>query len=899
MPDRLVLVDAPNFIFRAFHALPPLTSPAGEPTGAVYGFVQMLQKLLRDTKPTHLAVVFDPPGKTFRDEAYAEYKATRSETPPELVAQFGPIRELVQAWRAPLLEVAGFEADDVIGTLARRGREAGLEVLIATGDKDLCQVVTEGVKLIDTMKDRISGPAEVVEKFGVPPGRVVDVLALMGDSVDNVPGVPGVGGKTATALVQHGGSVEALLENPDLAGKPRWAQLLREHAASARLSKMLVTIRTDVPVPGGLDDLRVRPADAAALRAMFARFGFNRLLKDLPAGESALPRAGYRTVDTIEGVRELALRLASPAGSALSERSESKGFAFSTLATSRDGMRAAIVGLAFSTGDGDGAYVPLGHSPMLAPRQPARDAALAVLAPVFADPAVPKSAWDAKFDLLLLARHGVPVAGLACDPMLAAYVLDPGRPNDLESLAAEHLASRLTPAADIAGRGRAQVSFDNVDVPSATAAACEAADAAGRLARTLPPKLETNGLTPLFRDVEMPLLEVLFRMERTGIRVDAACLGGLAEEFGKRLKTLQDAVFEAAGESFNIDSTKQLQRVLFEKLKLSPGRKTKTGYSTDAAVLEKLAAEHPVPARIVEFRTLAKLKSTYVDALPQAINPETGRIHTTFSQAVAATGRLSSNDPNLQNIPIRTEEGRRIRRAFVTEPGWILLSADYSQIELRLLAHASGDAALVDAYRGGKDVHARTAAEVFGVAEELVTDDMRRAAKVVNFGVIYGMGAGGLAQSLGIDRAAAARYIDAYFRRYAGVRAFLDRTLEETRRTGYVRTLLGRRRPLPDINSASGPARAAAERMAVNAPVQGSAADLIKVAMIRADRGLREKRLRSRMLLQVHDELVFEGPEGEREELRALAVEAMEGAMVLEVPLKVEVASGRNWGELE
>ena len=885
---RLVLVDAPNFIFRAFHALPPLTGPGGEPTGAIYGFVTMMQKLVRDLKPTHLAVVFDAQGKTFRDEAFAEYKGTRKETPPELIAQFGPIREAVAAWRAPLLEAPGFEADDVIATLARRGEAAGMEVLIASGDKDLCQVVSEHVKLVDTMKDRITGPAEVVEKFGVGPSQVIDVQALAGDSVDNVPGVPGIGGKTAAALIQKAGSVEALLENPDLAGRPKIAQALRDHAADARLSRMLVTLRLDAPSPTSLDDLLVRPADPSALRAIFTRFGFTRLLKDLPAGGPTLDRAGYRTVETPDSLRPLLPSLATP-----------RGFSFATLATSRDGMRAALVGLAFSTADGEAFYVPVGHSPMLGGKQVPLEAALEALRPVMADPGVPKAAHDAKFDLLLFGRLGVEVKGLACDPMLAAYVLDPGKPNDAEFLALEHLGLRMTSASDMGGRSRAAVSFDNVDIASASTVACESADVAGRLCRALAPKLDLEGLLPLFRDVEMPLLDVLVGMERTGIRVDASCLRELSGEFERRLAVLRDAIFEAAGETFNIDSTRQLQRILFEKLKLQPGKKTRTGFSTDASVLEKLAGDHPVPARIVAFRTLAKLKSTYVDALPAAIHPVTGRIHTTFSQAVASTGRLSSLEPNLQNIPIRTEEGRRIRRAFVPEAGWRLLSADYSQIELRLLAHVSGDPALVEAYRSGKDVHARTAAEVFGVSEDLVTPEMRGQAKVVNFGVIYGMSAHGLAQQLGIDRAVAARYIEAYFRRYAGVRAYLDRTLEETRRTGSVRTLLGRRRPLPDINSADGNARAAAERMAVNAPVQGSAADLIKVAMIRVARDLRRSGLRARMLLQVHDELVFEVPEAEIPRLADLVTEAMEKALDLSVPLVVELSAGPNWGDLE
>jgi DNA polymerase-1 len=884
---KLVLVDAPNFIFRAFHALPRLTGPRGEPTGAVFGFVTMMQKLARELEPTHLGVVFDPPGKTFREEMYAEYKATRAETPPELVAQFEPIREAVRAFRAPLVEAAGFEADDAIATLARRGEAAGFDVVVASGDKDLCQVVTDRVKLLDTMKDRLSGPEEVKERWGVPPERIADLLALMGDAVDNVPGVPGVGEKTAAALVRKAESLEALLADPDLAGRPKIAQALREHAEDARLSRRLVEIRTDAPVPG-LDELRVRPADAAALRALFTRCGFTRLLKEMPAGDAAPSRPAYRTVDSLEGVSELARALAA-----------SGGFAFAVLATSRDPMRSALAGLAFSTGAEDGAYVPLGHSAMLAPRQPERERALETLRPLFRDPAVPKAAYDAKFDLHVLARQGVEVRGLADDPMLAAYCLDPGRANDLESLAVEHLGVRLTPASDITGRGRAAVSFEGVDVATATAAGGETADAIGRLAKTLPPKLAAERLTPLYRDVEMPLLEVLFRMERTGIRVDADWLRRLGAEFDRRLAQLQTAIYEAAGETFNIDSTKQLQRVLFEKLGLTPGRKTKTGYSTDAEVLERLAAEHPVPARIVEFRGLAKLKGTYVDALPAAILPSTGRIHTTFSQAVAATGRLSSNDPNLQNIPIRTEEGRRIRRAFVTEPGWRLLSADYSQIELRILAHVSGDPALVEAYRTGRDVHARTAAEVFGVAEDAVTDEQRRQAKVVNFGVIYGMGAVGLARQLGVERAVASRWIDAYFRRYAGVREFLDRTLEETRRTGYVRTILGRRRPLPDIKAGDPALRAAAERMAVNAPVQGSAADLIKVAMIRVDRELSRSGLRGRMLLQVHDELLFEAPEGEVPALTRLVVEGMERAMDLAVPLKVEVSSGPTWGELQ
>ncbi|NUN49992.1 MAG: DNA polymerase I [Candidatus Brocadiae bacterium] len=886
MSGTLVLVDAPNFAFRAFHALPRFTSPSGEPTGAVFGFATMLQRLVRELKPTHLAVVFDPPGRTFRDDLYGEYKATRAETPPDLVSQFGPIREVVQAFRAPLVEAPGFEADDAIGTLARMGEAAGMQVWIATGDKDLCQVVTDRVKIVDTMKDRVSGPREVEEKFGVPPRQVVDVLALMGDSVDNVPGVPGVGEKTATALVQKAGSVEALLEAPDLAGRPKIAQALRDHAADARLSKVLVTIRYDVPV-GPLEDLRVRPVDTAALRALYTRCGFTRLLKELPAEEVPAAKTESRVVDTLEGVAALAAALR-----------QAGRFAFAILGTSREGMRAGIVGIAAAWEKGAGVYVPLGHSPMLAPRQPAREAALELLRPVFEDPAVTKTAHDAKFELLVLLRHGIRVAGLDCDPMLAAYVLDPAKPNDLESLAIEHLGVRPASVADLAGRGRAAVSFEAIDPAGTAPHACETAGAAAALAGVLLPKLAPEGLDGLFRDVEMPLLGVLVRMESAGIGVDVEGLRALGAEFDRRLTGLRDAIYEAAGETFNIDSTRQLQRILFEKLGLTPGRKTKTGFSTDAAVLESLAAEHPVPARIVAFRALAKLKSTYVDALPAAVNPQTGRIHTTFSQAVAATGRLSSNDPNLQNIPVRTEEGRRIRRAFLAAPGCRFVSADYSQIELRLLAHVSGDPALVDAYRTGSDVHARTAAEVFGVPEDRVTDEQRRQAKVVNFGVIYGMSAHGLAQQLRVPRDTAALWIEAYFRRYAGVRAFLDRTLEDTRRTGFVRTLLGRRRPLPDINAPDGNLRNAAERMAVNAPVQGSAADLIKVAMIRIDRALAQGGFRSRMLLQVHDELLFEVPEGEESRLTELAVREMEGAIQLSVPLKVEVSAGARWGEM-
>jgi DNA polymerase-1 len=836
----------------------------------VFGFVQMMRKLVADEKPDALAIVFDPHGKTFRDGLYADYKATRAETPQDLVAQFGPIREYVEASGAALVEAEGFEADDAIATLARRGEAAGMEVVIASGDKDLAQVVSEKIALLDTMKGRKSGPAEVKEKWGVGPERITDLLAMMGDAVDNVPGIPGVGEKTAAALAQAG-TLEELIADPEKSGKPRLAKLLREHAESALLSKQLVTLRFDAPVPP-LEALAPREADSEKLRDLYGRMGFGRLLRELPHG----PAPAAETAQTVLAAAELAALAPALAN----------GFGLHLTTGPGGGMHAALAGVALSP---PGAYVAVGHAPMLSPKQVRPAELAAVLGPLLADPAVPKWAHDGKRAILVLSRLGIELRGLAGDSMLSQYVLDPTAKNLLSAVSQEALGAAVLPPA---GAGDA----DPAAVAS-PAAAC--ARAAREACAALAPRIESAGLSPLLRDIDMPMLEVLARMERTGVLVDTAYLAGLSSEFEKRLVEVQKAIFEAAGESFNIDSTKQLQRVLFEKLKLAAGRRTKTGYSTDAAELERLASEHPVPAKIVEHRMLSKLKSTYVDALPLCVHPATGRIHTTFDQAVAATGRLSSNDPNLQNIPIRTEEGRRIRRAFVTSPGWKLLSADYSQIELRLLAHVSGDPALVDAFRHGRDVHARTAAEVFGVAEDAVTSDQRRHAKVVNFGIVYGMSAHGLAQSLGIDRATAARYIDAYFRRYAGVRAWLDRTLEETRRDGFVRTLHGRRRPLPGIRSSDPASRAAAERMAVNAPLQGSAADLIKVAMIRLDRALAERGMQARMLLQVHDELLFEAPEAELESLDRLARETMEGAMALDVPLLVETCRGAHWSELE
>jgi DNA polymerase-1 len=890
-PKPLILVDGSSYLYRAFHALPALSSPQGEPTGAVFGVANMLKRLLSDYDPWYLAVVFDAKGKTFRDELYSQYKANRPPMPEELSEQIAPLLELIDAMGLPALQIEGVEADDVIGTLARVVEHEGIPVVVSTGDKDLAQLVSDRVTLVNTMDDTTLDRGNVAERFGVPPERIVDFLALTGDKVDNIPGVPGVGPKTAAKWLAQYGSLEAVMAHAqEIKGKA--GANLRGALDTLPLSYRLATIKRDVDLGLEIEALRRRPADTARLRDLFRRLGFRSWLADLDELAPDPRRDQLRDYQLILDQGQLEAWLDRLRAAPL--------FAFDTETTSLDYMQARVVGISFAVSEGEAAYVPLGHDYPDAPPQLDRDAVLAAVQPLLEDPGVKKLGHNLKYDRNVLVNHGLELTGIAHDTMLESYVINSiANRHDLDTLCERYLDHRTIHYEDVAGKGAKQIGFNQVALTEAGPYAAEDADMTLRLHHHFWPQLEaTEGLKRLYQELEIPLIEVLSRMERNGVMVDARLLarqsGGLAE----RMQVLAREVIEMAGEPFNLGSTKQLQAILFDKLGLPVIRKTPKGQpSTAEDVLQELARDYPLPRLILEHRSLSKLKSTYTDKLPELINPVTGRVHTSYHQAVASTGRLASAEPNLQNIPIRTETGRRIRQAFVAPPGRLILAADYSQIELRIMAHLSGDEGLRAAFREGQDIHRATAAEVLGAVPQDVTPEQRRAAKAINFGLIYGMSAFGLARQLGIDRGAAQAYIELYFARYPGVRAYMERTREQARRDGYVETLFGRRLYLPEINSRNGQRRQYAERTAINAPMQGTAADIIKRAMIQVDRWLRPQAEAAHMIMQVHDELVFEVNEDDLERVRAKAVGLMTAAAQLSVPLEVEAAAGKNWDE--
>ena len=893
-PDVLYLVDLSGYVFRAYHAIAPLSSPSGEPTHATYGTVNMLARLVGERRPAYLGVAMDSPGKTFRDELDARYKAHRPPPPADLEVQMRRCREIVEAYRIPIFAEAGLEADDFVATLVPLARKAGLRVVIASSDKDLMQLVDDGdVVMWDAMRDKVYGTPEVIEKFGVPPGQVRDLLALVGDSSDNVPGVPSVGVKTAAELLGTFGDLDALYARLDEVKKPRIRENLASARADAMLSRELVTLRTDAPVTMDLAELRYGGADQERLRDLFSQLGFTRLVKALPAPREDVHAARAELVTTPEGLAALARELR-----------EAGRFAAHVVLASDMPMLADVVGLSFAT-HREGAtrawYVPLGHLALGTPSQPTLAAALEALGPVLADGSIAKVAHDAKRLEVVLLREGHTLAGVVMDDMLAGYLLDPEADHGLGALSQQLFGAPLPSeptASDGSGkkRGRA-LGVDHVPVDEAATWAGAVAAVTLRAGDKLGTRLENEGLSGLLTTLELPLSAVLARMERDGVLIDPAALDELGHAMSRELVTLEAKAREAAGQDLNLASPKQLEAILFDTLGLRATKKTKTGRSTDAEALEAIADDHPLPALVLEHRAVAKLKGTYVDALPRLLHPKTGRIHTRWSQAVAATGRISSQDPNLQNIPIRTPLGRLIRKAFVAPPGYAIVSADYSQIELRILAHLSRDEVLCDAFSKGEDVHVRTAMEVFGVPRDGVTDEMRRQSKTVNFGVIYGMGETALAKRLGIPRAEAARFIDAYFSRYSGVRAFFDGCLAEARRTEVVRTLLGRRRVLADLRSSDRQRRAQAERMAQNTPIQGTAADLLKLAMVRLAEPEVSLVKGARMVLTVHDELTFEVPEAGVAEAKARLRELMSGVMELRVPLVVDVGHGPTWAE--
>ncbi|ACZ78959.1 DNA polymerase I [Dickeya parazeae] len=921
--NPLILVDGSSYLYRAYHAFPPLTNGAGEPTGAMYGVLNMLRSLLQQYHPSHVAVVFDAKGKTFRDDLFEHYKSHRPPMPDDLRAQIEPLHRMVKAMGLPLLSVSGVEADDVIGTLAQQAERAGKPVLISTGDKDMAQLVTPQITLINTMNNTILGPDEVCAKYGIPPSLIIDFLALMGDSSDNIPGVPGVGEKTAQALLQGVGGLDALYDNLDkiatltFRGAKTMAAKLEQHKDVAYLSYQLATIKTDVELELGCEQLTVNELDVTELRELFARYEFKRWLADVEDGKwlqggkkgpaavpfvkpeseedapkeasSVLSQDGYVTILDESSLQDWIARI-NAAGL----------FSFDTETDGLDTLTANLVGISLAIKPGEAAYLPLGHDYLDAPTQLDRDTVLAQLKPLLENEAIGKIGQNLKFDKGVMARYGIDLRGIVFDTMLESYVLDSvaGR-HDMDSLSERYLQHKTITFEEIAGKGKNQLTFNQIPLEQAAVYAAEDADVTLRLHETLWAKLEPQQeLCQVFKNIDMPLVPVLSRMERTGVLIDTTILAEHSQELTQRLAELEVRAHELAGEAFNLASPKQLGAILYEKLQLPVIKKTPKGApSTNEEVLAELALDHPLPKLILEHRELAKLKSTYTDKLPQMINPLTKRVHTSYHQAVTATGRLSSSDPNLQNIPVRNEEGRRIRQAFIAPQGYQILAADYSQIELRIMAHLSRDAGLLKAFSDGLDIHRATAAEVFGLPLDKVTTEQRRSAKAINFGLIYGMSAFGLSRQLGIARNEAQKYMNLYFERYPGVQEYMERTRQQAADQGYVSTLDGRRLYLPDIHSRNAMSRKAAERAAINAPMQGTAADIIKKAMIAIDDWLQQEKPLATMLMQVHDELVFEVHHSVLDEVSAKIRNLMEGCMQLDVPLQVDIGTGSNWDQ--
>ncbi|MBF7052223.1 DNA polymerase I [Halomonas sp. KAO] len=913
----IVLVDGSSYLYRAFHALPPLTTSEGLPTGAIKGVLNMLKRLIKDYPNSPMAVVFDAPGKTFRDELFEEYKAQRPPMPDELRDQVQPLHDCVKALGLPLLCIEGVEADDVIGTLARQATEAGRDAVISTGDKDMAQLVNAHITLVNTMKDETLDVGGVKEKFGLPPELIIDFLALMGDKVDNIPGVPGVGEKTALGLLQGmQGGLDAIYADLDAVkalgfrGAKTLPKKLEEHRDKAFLSYRLATIKTDCELPVGLDDLELAHPDRETLLELYRRFEFKAWLSELLEGrdEGVDDVAGGTTTPEVaeEGSaggapREDHVIVEQAELDAWLERLQSaEAFCFDLETTSLNYMEAQIVGIGLALEAGEAAYIPLAHDYLDAPGQLDRDAVLAALKPLLEDDGRTKIGQNLKYDISVLAGYGIRVAGPLEDTMLESYVLDStATRHDMDSLALKYLGEKTTPFEEIAGKGAKQLTFNQVALEQAAPYACEDVDITLRLHHELRPRLEQQGrLRQVLETVELPLIPVLSQMELTGVALDPQRLHAQSRELEARINELEARAHELAGREFNLGSPKQLGQILFEEQKIPVLKKTPKGApSTAEAVLEELALDYPLPKVIMEHRGLAKLKSTYTDKLPRLVNKTTGRLHTSYHQAVTATGRLSSSDPNLQNIPIRNEEGRKIRQAFIARPGYRIVAADYSQIELRIMAHLSGDKGLLAAFAEGRDIHAATAAEVFGVALDKVTADQRRSAKAINFGLIYGMSAWGLSRQLHTEQSQAKVYIDRYFDRYPGVANYMERIRAQAAEDGFVETVFGRRLHLPEIRSQNRARRQGAERTAINAPMQGTAADIIKRAMIEVAAWLQEGEMDAWMVMQVHDELVFEVAEARVEEFSEQVKARMQAAAELDVPLIVEAGSGANWDE--
>jgi len=897
LEKTLLLVDGSSYLYRAFHALPDLRNAAGEPTGAIYGVLNMLRRLLADYKADYLACVFDARGKTFRDEMYAQYKANRPPMPDDLGAQVGPLLDAIRASGWPLLQIEGVEADDVIGTLAREAEKRGLRCVISTGDKDLAQLVSDRVTLVNTMSNERLDPAGVQAKFGVRPERMLDYLTLVGDSVDNVPGVDKVGPKTAAKWLEQYGSLEEVVRHADEIGGAV-GENLRKALGWLPQAQALLAVKCDLELPVKLEELKLGPRDGKRLAELISHFGFKTWLKETASDTSPPPAPSPEAVraDREERRYETLVEEADLARW-LKHLEAAELVAFDTETTSLDPMQARLVGMSFCVLAGRAAYLPLAHSYAGAPAQLGVERALATLKPWLESEKHKKLGQNIKYDQHVLANHGVALRGIAHDTLLESYVLESHARHDMDSLATRHLGLKTLTYDEVTGTGVGRIPFEQVDVARAAAYAAEDADLTLRIHHALFPKLEAaEKLLYVYGSIELPACEVLFRMERDGVLIDAAQLEAMSHELGQKMLELESRAHKEAGQPFNLGSPKQIAEIFFEKKGMPVIKKTPSGVpSTDEDVLEKLALDHPLAKILLDYREISKLKSTYTDKLPKMVNPRTGRVHTNYGQATAVTGRLASNDPNLQNIPVRTPEGRRIREAFVASRGHAIVSADYSQVELRIMAHISGDENLLRAFGAGEDIHRATAAEVFGRSLKDVTPEERRYAKVINFGLIYGMSAFGLAQQLGLERATAQAYIASYFTRYPGVAKYMEEVRKTARDRGYVETVFGRRLWLPEIKSSNPARRGGAERAAINAPMQGTAADLIKLAMIAVRGWLDRERLSTKLIMQVHDELVLEAPEDELARVKAEIPGLMSGVAKLKVPLVVDVGSGQNW----
>ena len=880
----LYLIDGNSYIYRAFYAIKGLSNASGFPTNAIFGFTNMLLKVLREKKPDYFAIVFDSPVPTERHKTYEAYKAHRPSMPDELKLQIQPIKEIINAFNISNIEIEGYEADDVLGTIAKKAEKEGLDVYIITSDKDINQILSPKIKTYDTMKDKITEEKDVVERFGVEPSRFPEIIALMGDASDNIPGVHGIGEKTAVSLLKEFGSIDNIIQNHSRIKKPKLKEAISENIENIKLSLKLATIDTNVPLEISIEEFKPKEPDRTKLLEFLRKFEFSSLLRLIPEGENTFSHdAEYIIIldkDTFES-------------SVASIKNE---VAIDTETTSKLPMIAELVGISFSIEPEKAYYIPLAHSYPGTPKQLSKEYVLGKLKMLLENPEIKKTGHNIKYDLIVLKNESINLKGIAFDTMLASYLLNPNKTNhNLEDVSMTYLSIKKLSFNDITDKGKKN--FREVSIEDAAKYSGEDAAVTLKLKYILETEIEKEGLAKLFYDIEIPVIEVLADIEIAGIKIALPLMAGFSKELENELAGIEKRIYFLAGEEFNINSPKQLQEILFEKLRLRTLKKTKTGFSTDVGVLEELALEHELPKEILEHRTLSKLKNTYVDTLPKLVNPYTGRLHTSFNQTVTATGRLSSSDPNLQNIPIRGEWGKRIREAFIADEGHLLLSSDYSQIELRVLAHLSQDEGFIEIFKNDGDIHTRTACELFGMTSENITPEIRRRAKAVNFGIVYGISPYGLSQQLGIHPEEAKFYIDTYFMRHSGVKNYIDTKISEASETGYVSTIFQRKRAIPELKSTNKNIRQLGERLAMNTPIQGSAADIIKIAMINIWRRLKKEGLRTKMLLQVHDELLFEVPIKEKDKVQSLVREEMENAVKLDVPLKVDIGVGRNWSE--